>query len=421
MDGVYNRKYFAKKATQARDKLRELGGVAPTASPQVSGIMASSPELMQAAMRRPVVLPPTQAPAPMAPAPQPSMPMLPPSQPIPNIAGIPQGPTPTAPAPRPVAQKPGVKKMQGGGILDYTGPISGMSLREKFQSPLKTTAKAMQPLQRGVETPFTLGFKKSVEFAQKAITSKDPTQLGLPEGADIGEAAEMLKDSEAAAADIIADTVPPKQQTGDTRKDLLKAAKNVGVEQVPAEAEIDELNKAIFGAKLAGAIAGSYVNPQTGQELRPTAGARIANAAVEGLAVARDTETRRAAQAAELAKARIAARSRTKAPEKFLDSELGKMMLKFADTLAGKADYDSAEMRDNMTQAFGAQAVKAYDAAIAAQVGGAVAPSQPVETVETTETVETVFNPTAKLKDGTPIMKQGNKWVDAEGNDRTNG
>jgi hypothetical protein len=413
MDGVYNRKYFAKKATQARDKLRELGGVAPTASPQVSGIMASSPELMQAAMRRPVVLPPTQAPAPMAPAPQPSMPMLPPSQPIPNIAGIPQGPAPTASAPRPMAQKPGVKKMQGGGILDYTGPISGMSLREKFQSPLKTTAKAMQPLQRGVETPFTLGFKKSVEFAQKAITSKDPTQLGLPEGADIGEAAEMLKDSEAAAADIIADTVPPKQQTGDTRKDLLKAAKNVGVEQVPAEAEIDELNKAIFGAKLAGAIAGSYVNPQTGQELRPTAGARIANAAVEGLAVARDTETRRAEQEAALAKARIAARSRTKTGKGFLDSTTGKSMLKMAENAIGKDFLDAAALEEFMLKAYGQEAYDAYRQALREQAAGVTGQNVPTDNEEPAITNESPFSVGDEAENpetGEVIVWDGNSW-----------
>jgi hypothetical protein len=399
---VYNRKYFAKKATQARDKLRELGGVPSTPSPQMGGIMASSPELMQAAaMRRPVVLPTTQAPVAPTPAPQPVSQMLPPSQPIPNIAGIPQGPAPTAPAPRPMAQKPGVKKLAEGGdtFLDH------------YKSPALKKALGKD-------------FKATAEFGQKAITSAKAEDLGLPqELTDQMEVRreEIVNQPEVAAQNNINANVPTNQRTGDLQKDLVKAATNIGLERVPAEAEIDELNKAIAGAQLGAALAGSYVNPNTGQELRPTAGARIASAAAQGLALARDTETRRAEQEAALAKARIAARSKTKAPEKFLDSELGKTMLKFADTLAAKADYNSEQMRDNMTQAFGPEAVQAYDAAIAAQVGGVVAPSQTVETVETTETVETVFNPTAKLKDGTPIMKQGNKWVDAEGNDRTNG
>ena len=41
-------------------------------------------------------------------------PMLPPSQPIPNIAGIQQMNRPMAQAPRPMAQPP-VKKLDGGG------------------------------------------------------------------------------------------------------------------------------------------------------------------------------------------------------------------------------------------------------------------------------------------------------------------
>ena len=105
--------------------------------------------------------------------------------------------------------------------------------------------------------------------------------------------------------------MPEKERTGDTKKDLVKAAVKTGIKRVPAEAKIDELNKAIFGAKLAGAIAGSYVNPQTGQAVRPTAGARIAQAAVEGLAVARETETRRAAQEAALAAAKMRAAGKT--------------------------------------------------------------------------------------------------------------
>lgn len=329
MDGVYNRKLFAKKATDARDKLREMGGVQPMPRPQVAGIMASSPELMQAAMRKQVVLPASDRPMPMAPQPMPMAPMLPPSQPIPNIAGIPQT-QPQRPQQQPQQQQP-VRKLNEGGILDYTGPTSGMSLREKFQSPLKTTAKALQPLQRGVETPFTLGFKKSLEFAQKALTSEDPASLGLPEGAPakIKAAAEKIdNNSEEVAGKVISEVLSDNEKTGNKKKDLATAATKLGVTEVPAEAEIDELNRAIFGAKLAGAVAGSYVNPNTGQELRPTAGSRVASAAVEGLAVARDTETRRAQQEADLAKAQIAAAARTKAPETFFETEQGEAALK---------------------------------------------------------------------------------------------
>ncbi len=319
MDGVYNRKLFAKKSQEARNTLRDMGGVPPM-QPKIGGIMASSPELMQAvAMRRPVVMPATQQP--MAVEPQPMM--LPPSSPLPNVAGIPS----TAPAPRPVAKKPGIAKFQEGGGI-------------------KAALTPQQRLVKGV-----MDFSKAFEFGQKAITTEDPAKLGLPEGANMNEPAKLLREPEAAAADIISNTVPKDQQTGDTKKDLIKAATMTGIERVPAEAEIDELNKAIFGAKLAGAIAGSYVDPNTGQELRPTAGARIANAAVEGLAVARETEIRRAAQEAELAKAQIAAAARsTKAPKL---PEHQKRLLDLFEERAKTEDPDAVAAKFNETIAPG--------------------------------------------------------------------
>lgn len=323
MDGVYNRKLFAKKSQEARNTLRDMGGVPPM-QPKIGGIMASSPELMQAvAMRRPVVLPTTEAPVAPTPAPQPQPQMLPPSSPLPNVAGIPS----TAPAPRPVAKKPGIAKFQEGGGI-------------------KAALTPQQRLVKGVTD-----FSKAFQFGQKAITTEDPAKLGLPEGANMGGAAKMLEDPEATAASIISETVPKDQQTGNTKTDLRKAATMTGIERVPAEAEVDELNKAIFGAKLAGAIAGNYVDPNTGQALRPTAGARIANAAVEGLAVVRETETRRAEQEAELAKARIAAAARsTKAPKL---PEPQKRLLDLFEERAKTEDPDAVAAKFNETIAPG--------------------------------------------------------------------
>jgi hypothetical protein len=144
---------------------------------------------------------------------------------------------------------------------------------------------------------------------------------------------QALQDSKTAAAGIIEDTVPEDQRTGDLNKDLRTAARAAGIERVPAEAEIDQLNTAIMGAKLGAAIAGSYVDPNTGEELRPTAGARIGQAVAEGLAFRRDTETRRAQQEAELAKARIAARARTagKTGKGWFDTAEGKYFTKLVE------------------------------------------------------------------------------------------
>ncbi len=296
MNGVYNRKLFTNKSQEARNKLRDMGGVAPMA-PQMGGIMASSPELMQAAMRRPVVMPATNQPM-MAPASSPAPQMLPPSQPIPNISGIPQGSSPKAPAPRPMAQKPGVAKFNEGGMAP------------KLQAELENTVG----MQDRMEKTLAMSFGKAFEFGSTAITTENPEELGLPKGARAGikkARDELTNNPGASAQEFIAETVPKKDRTGNTKSDLRKAAAVVGIQRVPAEAEIDQLNKAIFGAKLAGAIAGNYVNPNTGQELRPTAGSRIAQAAVEGLAVSRETETRRAAQEAALAEANIRARSKS--------------------------------------------------------------------------------------------------------------
>ncbi len=404
MDGVYNRKLFAKKSEEARNKLRQMGGV-ESMSPPIGGILASSPELMQAAaMRRPVALPATTAPAP-APMPQTMAQMLPPSSPIPNVAGIPQAQT-QAPAPRPVAPKPQPARFDEGGPVTlsefgyYMGPVSG-AMASSFQN--------------------------AFEFAQKALTTADPAELGLPEGTNMSAPAELLKDPNAAAEVAIERAVPKEEQTGDIKTDLRKAAVASGVEAIPAEAEIDELNKAIFGAGLAGAIAGDYVNPNTGQTLRPTAGKRIAGAAMQGLALQRETEERRAKQEAALAAANIKARASATAGKGFLETSTGKSMLKFVESQGGKDLHTDAQINEYLTNAYGAEMVAAFRQALEAQAaaintpssGGTPAPTQTVDPVETADPA--AFVPTMKLQDGTPVMKQNGKWVDAEGNDRSNG
>ena len=371
---VNNRRLF-KKATQARDKLREMGGIATMPQPQVmdqapkqpmaGGIMASSPELMQAsALPRPVVLPRSNQPAPMQmPMAQGQAPMLPPSQPIPNIAGIQQMNRPMAQAPRPMAQKPPVKKLAGGG------------------PPIADTTKSYE------ERLSTIDFGKAFKFGQKAVTTEGAAELGLP-----AEVADTTKNDlegkpEDVSKNIIESELPEEQKTGDTKTDLITTATNLGIESVPAEAEIDEINKAIAGAKLGAALAGNYVNPNTGQAVRPTAGSRISSAVADSLMVSRDTETRRAKQEADLAKALIAARAKDK-EEGFLDSELGKAMLKSVDTLGSKANYTEADLTDQLVSSYGSDAVTKFYTAL-----GRPSPAAPV-TEETKETANTGTAPT---------------------------
>lgn len=371
MDGVYNRSLFAKKATEARDKLRQMGGVQPmpqqpqAPAPGISGmmqpprgaapmggIMSSSPELMQAAMRKPVVLPTTNQPT-AAPAPAPQPQMLPPSQPIPNIAGIPQQqPQQRRAQPQaPQQQKKPVKKLQEGGFL--------------------------QSMSR--ETPFTLSFKKALEFGQKAITSEDPAKLGIPEGAAekikaFGKADKSPEEVGAALTKMM----PEKEKTGDLKKDLKKTLKRAGIEEIPVEAEIDELNNAIMGAQLGAAIAGSYVNPQTGQELRPTAGARIGQAVSQGLALKRDTETRRAEQEAALAAAKIKANAKTTTSK--LSGADKELMDMFADRV--KSGEDPAQVAEDFNRDIPGSGDRILAYLQGAPLGGGGTGSQPMTPIE---------------------------------------
>ena len=303
----HNRALFKKKASAARDKLMEMGGVQkglgsmqrPSMPGGPSGIMASSPDLMQAAMRKAPVLPTQQgaAPQPAAPAPAPAPTPLPPSQPMPNIAGIAPVPTnqPQPAKPATPAKQP-VKKMQEGGAVDlghYDSPL----LREKLQESKPGTT-----------------FKDALNTTQKAITSQDPEKLGVPKELQAGmkERKELMeKDPDAAGAAFVDQNLTPEEATGDLKKDLKKVATKSGVTDIPTSATVDQLNQAIAGAKLGAAIAGNYVNPQTGQAVRQTAGARIGQAVAEGLAVKRDTAQKREAaeQAMKLAQAKAAGKS----------------------------------------------------------------------------------------------------------------
>ena len=424
MDGVYNRKLFAKKSEEARNKLRQMGGV-ESMSPPIGGILASSPELMQAAaMRRPVALPATTAPAP-APMPQTMAQMLPPSSPIPNVAGIPQAQT-QAPAPRPVAPKPQPVRFNVGGPVTLDDWDKYLQRPVRFNEGGGVSAAEFGPLNRAIVSSFQNAF----EFAQKALTTEDPAELGLPEGTNMTAPAELLKDPEAAAEVAIERAVPKEEQTGDTKTDLRKAAVASGVEAIPVEAEIDELNKAIFGASLAGAIAGDYVNPNTGQTLRPTAGKRIAGAALQGLAAQRETEERRAKQEAALAAANIKARA--KSGKGFLETSLGESMLKFVEGASGKDGFTGEQIDLLLTRAYGADAVAEFRTALRSQAAainsptaeGTPAPTQTVDPVETANVpgdFVIVEGETAYIGN-TPINKDENGiWRDPEGNNRNNG
>jgi len=309
MNEVNNRALFAKKANGARNKLRQMGGIAsvskqPGANRRSGGIMSSSPELMQsqAAMRqKPVV-------------------------------GVQPQPVPIAP--QPVPQPTGVRMLQDGGeTLPSAAP--------QLSSAAPTYSFEGFP---------AMDFNSLFKFGQTAVTLEGAADLGLPAEVTAELKNALEEPPEAVSNEIITAEVPKEKQTGDIKTDLRTAATNLGIERVPAEAEIDELNIAIAGAKMGAALSGSYVNPATGQAVRPTSGARINNALAESLMVSRDTEGRRAAQEARLAEANIAARARVAAAQikegagNWYGSDEGKFYQKFVNqyTMGGSQSFTDA-------------------------------------------------------------------------------
>ena len=80
--------------------------------------------------------------------------------------------------------------------------------------------------------------------------------------------------------------------------------------------------------------------------IRPTAGSRISSAVADSLMVSRDTETRRAKQEADLAKANIAANSKTTKLPPNLDT-LVKIFAKRAET------EDMSKVAENFNEQYG--------------------------------------------------------------------
>jgi len=369
---VENRALF-KNSKAARDRLMEMGGVDPktaglggmTPPPMPKGpqgIMASSPDLMQAAMRKAPVLPKMEPqpgmmmpqPAP-APAPQPP---LPPSQPMPNIAGIAPVPNPQQ-SPRPKAQpqppKAPAKKFNIGGDVSALG---------HYDSPLLREALAKR-------------FGGAYKFGQAAITTEDPTKLGVPM-----DVAANLKKAKKEDPEEIAKALTKGVEGKDTKSKLKKILNDDGIKDIPENATVDQLNTAIAGAKLGAAIAGNVVNPNTGQALRPTAGARIGQAVAEGLAVKRDTAEKReaAAQAMKLQRLKNAGKSTT--------SKLSGAQKELVDLFSKRAETeDPAKVAEQFNQQFGegvGDQLLAFfrSGALGPQPGGGETPSAPMTPID---------------------------------------
>ena len=110
--GINNAALFGASQRSARSKLDQMAGIK-----RPSGILASSPELMQAAMPAPMPMAPP--PVPMAPMPQPAMPNMPMNTTVAPMAPRPLNPMVANAAPATAPAQP-VVKLEEGGFLSRT-------------------------------------------------------------------------------------------------------------------------------------------------------------------------------------------------------------------------------------------------------------------------------------------------------------
>ena len=159
--GIYNAALFGASQREARGKLEQMAGI----KRPPSGILASSPELMQAAM---------------PPAPPPKMPQQPMPAPMPMAQpALPQVPAPTAmaapapqvPAPRPTAPA----MMQEGGPVDVRKTPTA-------SDPLSVLQAVGNSLGNDFLVPFLKRFNSPEEAGQAVVGQVNAVQAAVDSG-----------------------------------------------------------------------------------------------------------------------------------------------------------------------------------------------------------------------------------------------
>jgi hypothetical protein len=305
MSGVYNRKLFRKSS--ARDELRRMGG-----------IMASSEELLQEAMRTA-----DQAPRPSGPGPMP-MPQQAPMMAPPAMAPAMAMPMMGQPMmPQPMGQPMMAPPMQA--------PMMGQPMMQQpaFMPPMMPPSVQAQPI--GYQAGGTVSADEARKRALLAAAGAGGfvPDLGLP-GINVSTPAPRKIDVGATAGTVVeqptvdADTVikaeelvtrideePPEavaqeildtaaqkgaELSGDMQSDLAQIYANLTGDPAAYEKNIDALNRGILGAAIA-----------AGKSARATE--NIAQGMLVGLEAARDTEERRVRDARALQLAQLQARA----------------------------------------------------------------------------------------------------------------
>lgn len=270
MDNVNNRSLFRNRSGAAREKVRQMGRVR---EPQ--GILSAFPELMRVAAPQQSMMPQQM---PMTP-----QPMMQPQQ-------------------MPMMQQPA--GFQDGGPVEPDTP----SFMERVAQNAMLSAETFLPSQRLDSTP-----RQSFEPVDIAATPTPREQVVVEEVVvpdvatmireNIGDDPEALSELDKVEATLDnPEATPDDKKTAltdafgvpDTKDGLRDLVTKITGREAPASATVDELNNAISGVALGGAIGGPR-----------SAAARISEALLLGLQAKRDTAVGREAFESQLALAEL--------------------------------------------------------------------------------------------------------------------
>ena len=245
--GINNAALFGASQRSARSKLDQMAGIK-----RPSGILASSPELMQAAMPAPMPAAPTQPmpmapPAPMAPMPQPVMPNIPMNTTVAPMAPRPLNPMVANAAPAAAPAQPVVKLNEGG------EPLKGYSdMGARLAERAKAQVAAGGSSTVDITDPTLVFLEKLNKNTDGAVVEtfgslEQGAEVGKGKAAIISKAASSTDDPAAIAnaALIAADEEP----TDAAKQDF---AENVfGMEDVN---DIDEINRRIANVAIGSSV-----------------------------------------------------------------------------------------------------------------------------------------------------------------------
>ncbi len=242
--GINNAALFGASQRSARSKLDQMAGIK-----RPSGILASSPELMQAAMPAAPAAPMPMAPppAPMAPMPQPAMPNMPMNTTVAPMAPRPLNPMVANAAPATAPAQPVVKLNEGGEPLKgYSDMGARMAERAKAQVAAGGSSTV------DITDPTLVFLEKLNQNTEGAVIE---TFGSLEQGAEVGKGKAAIISKAVSSTDdpakianaalVAADEEP----TDAAKQDF---AENVfGMEDVN---DIDEINRRIANVAIGSSV-----------------------------------------------------------------------------------------------------------------------------------------------------------------------